>query len=259
MQLFRRFIFRTLGLTGYLSLVRNSFFIAFKLGLLRKNPAMKWHYFVKKLVHKGDKVIDIGANLGYFSNTFCQQVGPSGHVYSVEPVTPFKKQLEKQLSWAKNNTIYNCALGAENIDEIVLGMPEQVRNLGYMRTGLPSILHGENQQADGVNTFASSLRKASELFAHIPVIDYIKCDIEGYEWIVFQEMSALIDEKRPTVQAECWEKNFTEILDFFTAKNYETFKLRAGVLVKLSSLEKNQWGDDDTLFVPKEKVEHLLG
>ncbi len=257
MKLLRKLLFRVLGLNGYLTFVRKSFFIGFKTGMLRKNPAMKWHYFVKNLIHKGDTVIDIGANLGYFSNTFCQLAGDTGKVYSVEPVFPFKQQLKKQLSWAKNNEIIHCALGAENIDEIVLGLPEQVRGLGYMRTGLPSILHGENQQVDGINTFNSSLRKASELFSTIEKIDYIKCDIEGYEWIVFQDMEELIKAKRPLVQAECWEKNFEQILAFFTAMNYKTFKLREGKLIELTQLEKSAWGDDDTLFVPIEKLSRI--
>lgn len=254
MAFIRRLLFRILGLNGYLTVVRKSFFVGFKLGLLRKNPSMKWHYFVKNLIHKGDTVIDIGANLGYFSNTFCQAVGESGKVYSVEPVAPFKKQLEKQLSWATNNVIFNCALGAENIDEIVLGMPEQVRGLGYMRTGLPSILHGENEKPDGKNTFGAPLRKASELFAPISKIDYIKCDIEGYEWIVFQEMKTIFQEKKPIVQAECWEKNFKDIKQFFTEMGYETFKLRGNKLINLTSLSESEWGDDDTLFVPSEKI-----
>ena len=45
----------------------------------------------------------------------------------------------------------------------------------------------------------------------VDVMDYIKCDIEGYEWIVFQEIKDLIIQHRPIVQVE-----IAIILLFFT-------------------------------------------
>ncbi len=254
MRSIKKLLYRTLGINGYLAVLRKFFFLAYKSGILKNNPTFKWHYFVKKLVKPGYVVIDIGANLGYFSNTFCKATGSTGKVFSVEPVTPFRRQLTKQLSWAKNNTIYGFALGAENIDEIVLGIPQSVRELGYLRTGLPSILHGENEKADEKNTFASSLKKGSEVFADLEKIDYIKCDIEGYEWIVFQDMKEVFASKKPIIQAECWEQNFDEVLAFFIDLDYVTYKLNNGKLTALSDLPKEMWGNDDKLFVPKEKL-----
>lgn len=254
MQSIKKLLYRTLGINGYLTVLRKFFFLAFGTGFLKNKPTFKWHYFVKKFVKPGDVVIDIGANLGYFSNTFCKAAGSSGKVYSVEPVTPFRRQLTKQLSWAKNSVIYGFALGAENVDEIVLGIPQSVRDLGYLRTGLPSILHGENEKADEKNTFASSLKKGSEVFAGMEKIDYIKCDIEGYEWIVFQDMKEVFASKKPIIQAECWDKNFDEILAFFEDLDYIAHKLNNGKLTALADIPKDKWESDDTLFVPKEKM-----
>lgn len=255
MQFLRKLIYRTFGSNGYLTFVRKSFFVAFNTGLLKNKPEIKWHYFVKNLIKPGYVVIDIGANLGYFSNSFCKAAGPEGKVLSVEPVTPFRKQLTRQLSWAKNNTIYGFALGAENVPEIILGMPPAVRDLGYIRTGLPSILHGENEQADEKNTFASSLKKGSEVFADLERIDYVKIDIEGYEWVVFQDMKDIFASKKPLVQAEIWPDNFEEVLAFFADLGYDAYKLYDRKLIALSEIPKDKWGSDDTLFVPKEKLE----
>lgn len=254
MQFIKKLLYRTLGIHGYLAVLRKSFFLAFRAGLLQNKPAFKWHYFVKKLVKPGNVVIDIGANLGYFSNTFCKAAGPEGKVFSVEPVSPFRKQLSKQLSWARNSVIYGFALGAENIDEIVLGIPQSVRELGYLRTGLPSILHGENEKADEKNTFASSLKKGSEVFADLERIDYIKCDIEGYEWIVFQDMKEVFASKKPLIQVECWDKNFDEMQAFFKDLDYIAYKLNQGKLSALDDIPKDKRESDDTLFVPKEKL-----
>lgn len=255
MQAIKKLLYRTLGINGYLAVLRKFFFLAYNSGILKNKPTFKWHYFVKELVKPGYVVIDIGANLGYFSNTFCKTVGPNGKVYSVEPVTPFRKQLTKQLSWANNSVICGFALGAENVDEIVLGIPQAVRELGYLRTGLPSILYGENEKADEKNTFAASLKKGSEVFADLERIDYIKCDIEGYEWIVFQDMKDIFAAKKPLVQAECWADNFEEVLAFFHELGYTTYKLNNRKLTPLSTIPKEKWGSDDTLFVPNEKLE----
>lgn len=257
MKALRKLLFKILGVNGYLTIVRKSFFFAYNLGLLKSKPAIQWHYFVKNLIQPGDVVVDIGANLGYFSNTFCFCAGENGKVYSVEPVEIFRNQLKKQLSWSKNSTIYPYALGEENKDQIILGMPPSVRDLGYMRTGLPSILHGDEQQADGVNTFAAQLRKGSELFGDLTKIDYLKIDIEGYEWVVFQEMKALIASKKPMIQAECWPDNLDQTIQFFKELGYEAYKLQAGRLVNISYLQQQIWALEDTLFVPQEKIERI--
>jgi FkbM family methyltransferase len=254
MQALRRLLYSTLGLKGYLTFVRNSFFLAYKNGLLKNKAEYKWHHFVPNIIQQGDTIIDIGANLGYFSDIFCKLAGKTGKVYSVEPVQPFREQLQLQLRNAGNNEIIGSALGAENLDEIVLGIPEEVRQLGYIRTGLPSILHGGTAKPDGVNTFGASLKKGSELFSKLTKIDYIKCDIEGYETIVFDEMKHLIAEKKPIVQVETWGEQLDVIVTLFQSLEFKGFKLYDGKLIPLNEVPKDAWGKDDTLFVPEEKM-----
>jgi FkbM family methyltransferase len=225
--------------------------------LLKNKSQFKWHYFVAGLLRQGDTVIDIGANLGYFSYVFCKVVGTTGRVFSVEPVEPFRKQLQKQLRNEQNNTIVNVALGEENIDNIVLGIPEEYKQMGYLRHGLTSLLHAKNVEADGKFTFASSLKKGSEVFAHLDKIDYIKCDIEGYETIVFKEMSELIGRKRPLVQVESWTDSINTLYALFTEMGFKGYKLYDGKLLPIEAVDKSMWGNDDTLFVPDEKMDRI--
>lgn len=255
--LLRRLLFQTLGLNKYLSLLRHFYILAYRNGLLKNKPEYKWHYFVTNLLRGGDTIIDIGANLGYFSYVFCQVAGPAGKVYSVEPVEPFRKQLQKQLRGEKNNTILDFALGEENIDRIVLGIPEEYKQMGYLRHGLTSLLHGKNVEADGRFTFASSLKKGSEAFAGLDKIDYIKCDIEGYETIVFQEMRELIARKKPLVQVESWGEHVNTLYQLFQELGFRGYKLYDGKLQPMETIDKSKWGDDDTLFVPEEKKDRV--
>jgi len=42
---------------------------------------------IRRLVHPGDDVVDVGANIGFYTQVLAQCVGPNGHVYAFEPDT----------------------------------------------------------------------------------------------------------------------------------------------------------------------------
>jgi len=56
------FIFKLLGIKNYLRILQRTYFVLYRTGFLKYNPAYSYHYFVKKLINKGDIIIDIGAN-----------------------------------------------------------------------------------------------------------------------------------------------------------------------------------------------------
>ncbi|MCL5269164.1 MAG: FkbM family methyltransferase, partial [bacterium] len=41
---------------------------------------------VRRLVAPGDRVLDIGANIGVYTKLLAEQVGPGGRVWSIEPI-----------------------------------------------------------------------------------------------------------------------------------------------------------------------------
>ena len=41
---------------------------------------------IKKLVEPGDFVVDLGANIGWYSNVLSGLVGDQGKVFSIEPI-----------------------------------------------------------------------------------------------------------------------------------------------------------------------------
>ena len=52
----------------------------------------------RKLIHKDDVILDIGANIGYHSLLFSKACGPKGQVYSFEPVKKNYTQLIKNIA-----------------------------------------------------------------------------------------------------------------------------------------------------------------
>lgn len=84
------------------------------LGTLSACGAYEYPRFLKYLIAPGDTVIDIGANLGYYSYAMARLTAPSGKVYAVEPVAPIRRVLEHNLRRFRNVEILACALGAED-------------------------------------------------------------------------------------------------------------------------------------------------
>jgi FkbM family methyltransferase len=257
MNFFRRALFRLLGLDGYLTFIRKAFFVVFNAGYLKNDPVYSWHYFVPRLIHENDVIIDIGANMGYYAAIFARAVGNGGRVYCVEPVVPLYRQLSKQLSRRKNVCLLPYALGAANEDGIVVGVPENFRSLGYLRHGFLS-LQEKSSEADGRYTFRAKLRKGSELFSSLQRIDYIKCDIEGHEAIVFEDMTDLLAKHRPIIQVEINGAEFDRVAGLFRELGYEGYKLINGTLVDISSLSREKKMHFDTLFVPPEYFSRIM-
>lgn len=249
-------LFKLLKIDGYLKVVQKSYLLSYRLGLLKKNKAYQWHYFVSSLLRDGDHIVDIGANLGYFTLQFADKVKNSGHLYGVEPVAPFQKQLRKLIEGKPNITLLPFALGEENDKKVTLGIPTEFQKLGYLRHGTTTILHGGNR-ADGKYSFEATMKKGSELFAGLPKLDYIKCDIEGYETIVLQEMRNIIKKYQPLVQLETWGEQLMTMYNFFRGLNYEVFYLEEGKLKPLESKASGRWGESDLLFVPATKKERI--
>ncbi|HEV7332970.1 MAG TPA: FkbM family methyltransferase [Flavisolibacter sp.] len=252
----KRLLFKFLKIDGYLTVVQKSYLAGLKLGLLKSNPSYQWHYFVSSLVKEGDHIVDIGANLGYFTLQFAEKVKNSGHLYCVEPVAPFQKQLKKLIDGKPNITLLPFAFGEENDKQVTLGIPTEFQQLGYLRHGTTTLLHGGNQ-ADGTYSFAATMKRGSELFANLPKLDYIKCDIEGYETVVLPEMQSVLQKYKPIVQLETWGDQLRTMYRFFKNLGYQTFYLENGTLFPLENKPESRWGESDLLFVPAEKTESI--
>lgn len=250
-------LFKLLKIDGYLTVIQKSYLAAFRLGLLKNNPSYKWHYFVSSLLKDGDHIIDIGSNLGYFTTQFAEKVKKSGHLYCVEPVQPFQKQLKKLIAGKPNVTLLPFALGEENDKQVTLGIPAEFQKLGYLRHGTTTLLYGGNG-ADGKYSFEATMKKGSELFAGLPKLDYIKCDIEGYETVVFPEMRNIIEKYQPLVQLETWGEQLMTMYIFFKGLGYDAFYLDGKQLKPLENKTQNLWGESDILFVPDAKKQRII-
>ncbi len=239
----------------YLKVLHRSFYALYNTGILKGKPAYKYHYKVKQLIQPDDVVVDIGANLGYFAKTF-SNLTPKGKVICIEPIPGFYAVLTHFLGNRTNVEIHNVALGNEpGVLDMVL--PE---DNGVIRTGLPHIAKDEVEKAMH-KTVAVQIVKGSELLAKETKIDYIKCDIEGYEWHVFQELKPILIAHKPTIQLEISDGNERFLFPFLEELGYVRYGISNYLFVKEEGEQQLEQGD--YLFVHIDKCEsfdkELLG
>ena len=132
-RLFHRILYRLLPLEGYLRVVSRLFFLYRALGIGRTGRALEYNYHLQQLVKEGDTVIDIGANLGYYTRPLADIVGAAGEVYAVEPVPVIFSVLKRNVGGRKNVTLLNYALGSE--ERTIEMANDSVAAAGYFGTG----------------------------------------------------------------------------------------------------------------------------
>ncbi|MDR1172403.1 MAG: FkbM family methyltransferase [Bacteroidales bacterium] len=194
---------------------------------MKFNPQFAYHYFVKNLIRKGDVIIDIGANLGYYSILFARWVGPSGKVLSVEPIPVYNKIFQEKAKKYKKIVLYPYALGSE---EKTVELVSSTRG-GYLRTGLSHIYNAEKDGLIDQQGFKveAHMKMASELFKNLDRLDYIKCDIEGDEYTVLSDMEEIIRKYKPVIQVEV---NDEKISPFLNGLGYQSYKLHKNRLIR---------------------------
>jgi FkbM family methyltransferase len=242
----RSWLLQTLGTENYLTLVSSTYIRLIANGKLKKKyPEL---FFLEKLIQPGFTCVDIGANVGYYSVFLSKYAGKAGRVYSVEPVPMFANVfLKNTKSFALNNiTLYQVALGAEE-KEITLETPVLD---GVFRHGLTKVV--DQASGDGGLSYAAKMVVADELFKSLGKLDFLKCDVEGYEIYLFPQMKETIQKFKPLIQIEISEEeNRRKMLDLFASWNYSPYKLLKEQLVSISKEEALVYDDGDFYFMSK--------
>jgi FkbM family methyltransferase len=245
-KLIKKTLYKLLPEKSYLSLLHDGFYFLYRLGSLSNKSNFKYHYAVKYLIEDKDHVVDLGANLGYFAKTFAG-LAKNGQVICVEPIPNFKELLQKKIGDLPNVKILHTALGSEN-GEITMVLP---KSNGMIRTGLPHIM-SEEEKGIGLDEQKVPLTHAGELFASFDKIDYIKCDIEGYEWTVFQLIEESLVKHKPMIQVEIGDENAPKMIELLSKIGYEHYGIAKFKIIKDKFPQQEQ---GDYLFVHSSKSE----
>ena len=148
-------------------------------GLLERNEIR----VMEALIHPGDTVVDVGANIGYLSTVAARLVGPSGRVIAIEPSPLCLGSLELLKSLMSNIEVIPVAAGRQVGTSVLEGHDSP----GH--SGLGSIRNGRNTGGDLV-----AVRTLDDLLAEsgIAEVGFLKIDVEGFEAAVLEGAKRLI-------------------------------------------------------------------
>lgn len=194
------------------------------------------HEVFSSLVRPGMTVLDIGANVGFYSLIASKLAGPEGRVVAFEPSERERRRLAAhlRLNRARNVTVRAHALGER--DEI-------------------ATLHVVDESDSGCNSFrpgnvgptTATVVDVKRLDDCIPSgrpVDVVKLDVEGAELAVLRGGERLFRQARPVLLCEIeeiriapWGYRGRDIIDLMAGWNYEWLAITEGGLRPLSGAE----------------------
>jgi FkbM family methyltransferase len=160
------------------------------LGIHEPNTFEVFDLFIKP----GNTVVDIGANIGYFSRFLSMKVGTQGHVYAFEPIpTTFATLLKTiQLNGLTNVTPVNMA--SSDHEGTVTMYLSHTHYMASLDVKWASTAGGETQvPCTTIDAFFSSLPNKP---------DFIKMDIEGGGVYALKGMEQTIKSYQPVLFLE---------------------------------------------------------
>jgi FkbM family methyltransferase len=151
---------------------------------------------IQNIVNKNNSSIDLGANVGIFTKVLAEC---SKHVYALEPDPENFRQLQENMKPYKNVSLYNMAAsnitGFETLHRSLINngmhrLYESVLCFGGSRIQVKTI------RVDDLIIEQQQEKKVDEK------IDFIKMDVEGFEYFVIVGMLNLIERDKPVIISE---------------------------------------------------------
>lgn len=181
-------------------------------------------------------IFDIGANIGWFSVRFAKRT-PQAAIYAFEP-------LPHTFSFLQRNVAVNNV--GDRVTTFNYGMSDQSGAVDFFisptagtNASLKNVAAAENAKKVTGLTLTLDQWVANQGVAP----DFIKCDVEGAELLVFRGGSYTIAQYRPVVFAELlrkWSKPFgyhpNDVLAFFKGNGYRCFAIGAHAVSPISEV-----------------------
>ncbi|MFN8261138.1 MAG: FkbM family methyltransferase [Chitinophagales bacterium] len=134
-------------------------------------------------IKQGDIVLDIGANIGFYTKILSQLVGDEGKVYAFEPDNTNFGHLMRNAGHLKNVEFHNKAVSD--------------------KTGTITLYHSDMLNVDHKTYATENYTSKSEIPCVamddiIPEqkVDFIKIDIQGFEYFAFKGMQQIFNKNK---------------------------------------------------------------
>lgn len=202
----------------------------------------------------GATVVDIGANIGYYSVLGAQLAGPDGRVIAIEPNSENCRLL-----------LLAAAMNGVSVELLPVGLDDH-RGWSYFSTALGTngrLVRGGPALADGSGFVVPTFTLDEVVDGPV---DLIKIDVEGAEFRVFSGAERILAECRPAILSEFSCHMLAEVSDClpesylhrFTDLGYRIYLVgKTYATTEITSIREflASWGDperiEDLLMVPR--------
>lgn len=176
----------------------------------------------ERLLRPGDCVLDVGANVGYYTLAAAKLVGPNGcvHAFEASPAIFERLKCNAGLNPHANIHVHHAAV-ADRAGELAF------HTAVADRTGYSSLRDLGAETASIAKVPALAI---DSLLSELPRTRLVKIDVEGAEFLVARGMSGLIERDRPYVITEMDDAFLREmgadagqLCDFFTQRRYRLY------------------------------------
>jgi len=189
-------------------------------------------------------ILDIGANIGWYSSRFAK-VNSSAHVYAFEPLPQSYQYLQKNIALNQLGARVSCY--SFGLSDVAGAIDFYITPTNGTNASLKNV--ADDDRARLVKGLVMTLDDWVKNIQVVP--DFIKCDVEGAELLVFKGGYNTLVRDKPIVFTELlrkWSKPFgyhpSDLIQFFNELGYDCFAVgvngvRDIAVVDESTLETN--------------------
>lgn len=199
----------------------------------------------QKWVNQDDYVLEIGGHIGYFTTFYAKMVGENGKVDVFEPSDTNLYYLRKNIKYLPDSL-------SKNITVITKGAGDVNETLNFY---IDPISGQNNSFVENFDGFVSSRKLSADDSVEVRVEkievvtldsyfqntnkypDFVKIDVEGFEWNVLQGFRQTIAKAKPKIMVEI-QSNANEIFDFFKSNNYRVLNDKLTEIIKFEDYSK---------------------
>ena len=169
--------------------------------------------FIKEEFEPGGVALDIGANKGIVTYFLGKQAGQNGRVIAFEP----QPELGRQISRVANT------FGLRNVDVHSIGLSDEDGMATLYRGNIGStanLVVGAEWQTEELRVPIRSLDSFFEV-AGIERLNFVKCDVDGYEVPVLKGAEKVLMKFHPKVLIEIQDTDVPEVAEILKRYGYD--------------------------------------
>lgn len=198
---------------------------------------------ILEFIQPGMSVFDIGGNYGLHAILMGEKAGEKGCVYTFEPLKHIFKELQKNIDlngFQKNVIPENIALSNTSGKAAIYVSPA----LGSGASSLKIRWKGEN-----IKYMCILATLDSYVLKHkINQVDFIKCDVEGAEYLAFQGAKKTLQKCKPILFFEAIDNHtklfsytIEEEMNYLKQFSYDFFLIDKNGLEKVSTFSNGNY------------------